>query len=123
MLQDEEPTDVSLPKGSVGWCTRFLKRYKLVYRAVTNKNPLPKQVQIDKLRQAHLRLRDFIRASGPGPMGKFIAFLRYRFCYIFSRYNLDEVGLEIFPDRQKTIVKKGSVRIRLSMGGTGKARR
>jgi len=108
-----------------------MKRYHFVYRAVTNKNPLPKEVQIDRLRAAHVVLRQFIRASGPGVWGAFLAHLRSKMCSLSFRWNLDEVGLEIFPDRARTIVKKGSVRVRsfhclivrLSLGGTGKSRR
>jgi len=105
-----------LPKPSQGWMTNFMRRFKLVYRAVTNRSPIPGPVRITTMLAEHTKLRAFLRASGPGRYGRFPP---------ESRYNMDEVGLEIFPDHMslRSIAKKGAQQVRVVIGGQSKLRR
>ena len=76
-------------------------------RACTNSSPIPLAVKIPKMEESLKKLRKFLKEKGDMPV----------------RFNLDEVGLELFSDRERTVAPIGTRRIQLHVGGQGKARR
>lgn len=85
-----------------------------MYRCVTNKSLVTVEQRTIKMVDHLNNLRKFLQKSGDGRWGAFPP---------EKRYNLDQIGLEPFPDRSKTITVKGASRVHMNMGGPGKARR
>jgi len=64
-----------------------------------------------RMLEAHHALRSMLNTGGGHP--------EYGLYQPRQRYNLDEVGLNLFSDNQQTIVIKGADRVRMNTGESG----